>query len=91
MSFFMAPWLAFGVFGAIGAVLALRERQYRQAVRRGRDEARGFGIDLGGAGDRDAELVFRLAGGNLFMGLGVDIRVDPHRHRGSDTHGRGDF
>ena len=36
----------------------------------------GFGIDLGRAGDGDAELVVLLAGGDLFMGAGVHIRID---------------
>ena len=41
----------------------------------------GQGIDGRGLGDGDAELVFGFAGGDLFMGLGIDIGVDAHRDR----------
>ena len=37
------------------------------------------GIDLARTADRDAELVRRLAGGNLFMGFCIDIGIDAHR------------
>ena len=39
-------------------------------------QGRGIGIDSAGALIGDAELVFLLAGRNLGVGLGVDIRVD---------------
>ena len=39
------------------------------------------GIDFTRAADRDAELVLGLAGGDLAMGLGVDIGVDAHARR----------
>ncbi len=38
----------------------------------------GVVIDLAGATDRDAELVLGLAGRDLGVGLGVDVRIDPH-------------
>ncbi len=37
------------------------------------------GIDRTGAGDRNAELVLGFAGGDLGVGAGIDIGVDPHR------------
>ncbi len=43
---------------------------------------RGFGIYLSGATNRDAEFVLRLAGGNLGMGFGIDIGIDPERRAG---------
>jgi hypothetical protein len=39
-----------------------------------------MGINSAGAFIGDAELVFLLAGRNLRMGLGVDIRIDAERH-----------
>ncbi len=42
---------------------------------------RRLAIDGGGQLDGDAELVLLEAGGNIRMGTGIDIRVDPHRHR----------
>jgi len=45
-------------------------------------QTRGFGVDFAGAGNRDAELVFLLAGGDLFMRPGVHVRVDSDGDRG---------
>ena len=42
-------------------------------------------IDSGGEIDRHAKLVFRLAGGNLFMRAGIDIRVDAQRAVGGQA------
>ena len=39
----------------------------------------GAGIDLARAADRDAELVLGLAGGDLVVGLGVDVGIDAQR------------
>ena len=39
----------------------------------------GMRIDVAGAADRNAELVLGLAGGNLVMGLGVDVGIDAYR------------
>ena len=41
----------------------------------------GTGIDFLSAGDRDAELVLGFAGGNLGVGLGIHIRIDPDGDR----------
>ena len=51
----------------------------------------GAGIDLAGALPRDAELVLGLAGGDLLVGPGVDIRVDAQRDGGhlAQRHGAG--
>ena len=54
-------------------------------------QAGGLGIDLGRAGDRDAELVFLLAGGDLLMGPGVDVGVDADGDRGGHAQRGGDF
>jgi hypothetical protein len=43
-------------------------------------------VDLAGAAARDAELVFRLAGRDLGVGLGIHIRIDAHRHPGGLAH-----
>ena len=40
-------------------------------------QLRRVGIDLAGAEPGDAELVLGLAGGDLVVGLGVDVRIDP--------------
>ena len=40
----------------------------------------GAGIDGAGLGDRNAELVLGLAGGDLLVGLGVDVGIDAQRH-----------
>ena len=41
----------------------------------------GHRINLSRAGDRNAELVLGFAGGDLGMGLGVHVRIDPHGDR----------
>ena len=38
------------------------------------------GIDLARPRDRNAELVLGLAGGDLGMGAGIDVRIDPQRN-----------
>ncbi len=43
-------------------------------------QLRRAGIDRAGARDRNAELVFGLAGGDLGMGAGVDIGIDAQRN-----------
>src|SRR5665213_2456765 len=43
-------------------------------------ELRRMRIDVARAADRNAELVLGLAGGNLVMGLGVDVRIDADRN-----------
>ena len=45
----------------------------------------GLGIERGGVGPGDAEFVAGAAGGDLVVGAGVDVRVDPRR----DASGRG--
>ena len=52
-------------------------------------QAGGLGIDLGGAGDGDAELVFLLARRDLFMRLGVHVRVDADGDRGGHAKAGG--
>ena len=40
-----------------------------------------LGINPENTVDPDAELVVALAGRNVFVGLGIDIRIDPQGHR----------
>ena len=49
-----------------------------------------MGIDLAGAADRNAELVLGLAGRDLGVGLGIDVRVDAHRNVGDAALAGGD-
>ncbi len=49
-------------------------------------QARRPGVDLASAADRHAELVLRLAGGDLGVSAGVDVRVHPHRDRRHGAH-----
>ena len=46
-------------------------------------QLRRMGIDLAGAADRNAELVLRLAGRDLGVGPGVDVRIDAQRDGGA--------
>ncbi len=49
----------------------------------------GVRIDLARAADRNAELVLRLAGRDLGVGPGIDVRIDAHRDaRGAPFRGR---
>jgi hypothetical protein len=41
----------------------------------------GAGINSWGLLDVDAELVFFQTGGNVRVGAGIDVRVDPQRDR----------
>ncbi len=50
----------------------------------------GPGVDFAGAGDRHAELVLRLAGRNLGVGLRVDVGVDADGDRSERAAGGGD-
>ena len=43
-------------------------------------ELGGAGIDLAGAADRNAEFVLGLAGGDLGVGLGIDVGIDADRN-----------
>ena len=44
-------------------------------------QGRSARVDVPGAADRDAELVFGLAGGDLGVGFCVDVRVHADRDR----------
>ena len=49
----------------------------------------GRGVEPLGFGERDAELVVRLAGGDLGMTAGRDVGIDPDRRGGAHAHGLG--
>ena len=53
-------------------------------------QARRVGVDGAGAGQRDAELVLRLARGDLRMRACIDIRIDPDRDRRGQPKTGGD-
>ena len=46
-------------------------------------ELGGTGIDLAGPADRNAEFVLALAGRDLGMCLGIDVRIDADRNVGA--------
>ena len=48
-------------------------------------QRRGPGVDMAGALPGYAEFVLGLAGRDLAMGPGIDVRVDAHRDGGDDT------
>ena len=43
-------------------------------------QSRGAGIDFTRLGDGNSEFVFRFAGGDLGVGLGINVGVHPHRN-----------
>ncbi|MCY1550605.1 hypothetical protein D9M68_868720 [compost metagenome] len=43
-------------------------------------------IDLASAHEGNAELVLGLAGRNLGMSAGIDVRIDAHGHAGGEAH-----
>ena len=51
----------------------------------------GAGVDVGDGLEIDAELVLGLAGGDVFVGFGVHVRVHPHGDRGDHAEVAGDF
>ena len=53
-------------------------------------ELGGAGIDVAGAADRNAEFVLRLAGGDLGVGLRVDVGIDADRNVGRAALAGGD-
>jgi hypothetical protein len=46
---------------------------------------RGVGVEPLGLGERDAELVLRLAGGDLGVTAGLDVGVHANSYRGADA------
>ena len=52
-------------------------------------EPRGPSIDRRDAVQGDAELIFVAPGGNIAMGAGVDVGINPHRDRRADFFGAG--
>ena len=50
----------------------------------------GMGIDRARAAQRNPELVLRLAGRDLGVGLGIDVGIDPHRDMGDAALAGGD-
>jgi hypothetical protein len=51
----------------------------------------GVGVEARGLGERDAELVLGLAGGDLGVTAGRDVRIDPEGHLGLHAQFGGDL